>query len=895
MKINFHKVIKKLVNFYPHIIFVFIVLFVSRNFLFKSGYVLFGELPTSTNYLFFLKDFLKSWSDIAILGRSNIGFPTTYGLNQAFMVTPPMPNLIWFSFMSILQFVFGSLWSVKTYIVLALLLPFVNMYYFAKFWFWELEKKPFLFNSVAFASGLIYGINSMVGDRVFAGHLFYNFGYAIFPLLLLFLFKSIETKVKKKRLSYILFAGLISSFLVWMMPHLFIIVLISLSLYFLLFVLPDANKIKSFFINGVLTVLIGLISNIYLWLPALFFSETYPYLKNNVHILSYLYNITPFVTFDKVITLSGGAERLFLTKEKYENFFLLRLFLPFLTIVGLILTQERRKSLLAFLLIVSGIVFGMGVNYPFENMYKYLYQNLFLFSPFRDTSKFIILYIFGLSLTIPVIFIYLAKIFKRAFWPIVGLLTIFILLINPMFISGNFQNNVIPFQYPKKYDVLSEFLSKQKGNFRISIYPNDRYVGNYDWFPKSPNGSIHPTLFSFFLPLSKSLAVSNRTTGNFSSRYLDYLESNLVYPWAVNRLGEEMVKYIIVDPSMRGYETYLERLRSNPDILETNLVEGFYIFKSKNFLPKIIKKRPAVYYYGDIKGIKNLPSDLALINLGLNPTTDILSKNYSNNVILYNASLDDVFYSSLNKFNFSFFPEVRFKVGVKEFYIPGEYLRDLTLKGISFYNPEIIATTGKNNIKKISNLKSGKYNILLSLFSYENFTNAIKIAVDDVPLIKTGFRKKNNTFEWVDFGEIEIKKDRPVITVENLEDNSFYLDNLLIVPVDQYKKLKENFYSEIKSKKIISLKESESLNINSLKQNQKSIYVFSQSFSPHWKICDSSVFRVNFYGTGAVCDNKANLNPQFKPELLYKISLILAFMFHLFLVLFIIKLYKKND
>ncbi len=895
MKINLHKIIKKLINFYPFIIFVFIILFVSRDFIFKSGYIIFGELPASTDYFFFIKNFLKSWSDISILGRSNIGFPTTYGLNQAFMVTPPAPNLIWFSFMSFLQLIFGSLWSTKIYILLALFLPFISMYYFTQFWFKEFEKKPFLFNTLAFISGLIYSINSMVGDRIFAGHLFYNFGYGIFPLFLLFIFKSVETQDVREKTKFILFAGLISSILVWLMPHLFIIALIPLGLYFLLFLLPDAKKILLFFINGILIALIGLLLNTYLWLPAFFYSETYPYLSNSVYILSYLYSIAPFLTFDKIITLTSGAEQSFLTKEKLTNLFYLKSFLPFLTIVGLIFTKERRRSLFAFFLIVSGIVFGMGVNSPFENIYGFLYQHIFLFSPFRDTSKFIILYIFGLSLTIPIIFIYLDKMLKKVFLFTVVLFTILILFINPMFIFGNFGKNIIPFQYPNKYNKLKEFISKQKADFRIAIYPNNKYIGNYDWFPKSPNGSVHPTLFSFFLPLSKNLAVSNRTVSNYSSRYLDYLESNLDSPWAVNRLGNEMIKYIIVDSSMNGYENDLRKLRSNFSVSETKIVDGFYIFKFKKIFPQIIKKQLAVYYFGDINGIKSLPSNLALINLGLN-SADILSKNYSNDVILFDTVVDDVFYNSLNKFSISFFPQVRFpKDPAKEFYVPGEYLRDLTLQGISFYNPEIIGTTGKNNIKKISDLKRGKYKILLSSFSYENFTNAIKIEIDDTPLIRTNFRKKNNTFEWVDFGEIEIKKDKPVITVENLEDNSFYLDYLLIIPVDQYKKLQEDFYSEIKSKKIISLKESELLNINLIKQNQKSIYVFSQSFSPYWKICNRPVFRVNFFGTGVACDNIKNLTPQFEPDLLYKISLVFSFMFHLILVSFIIRLAKKHD
>ena len=76
----------------------------------------------------------------------------------------------------------------------------------------------------------------------------------------------------------------------------------------------------------------------------------------------------------------------------------------------------------------------------------------------------------------------------------------------------------------------------------------------------------------------------------------------------------------------------------------------------KNIIKKI-RELSAVYYYGDIKGNKNLPPDLTLINLGLDSNiNDLLQKIILiNNVIVYDTSLDDVFYASLNKFNFPSF------------------------------------------------------------------------------------------------------------------------------------------------------------------------------------------------------------------------------------------------
>ncbi len=896
MKINFNKIIKKLINFYPFIIFFIIIIYVTRKFLFKDENMLYGEFFGSTNYFFFLKEFLNAWGTYTTFGQSNIGLTTSYGLNPVFWILPPAYNIPFLFLLSFFQLIFGS-FTMKVYILLSLILPFIGMYFFARFWFKKVSNNLFILNSLSFISALVYSINVMMGDRISAGHQKYNLAHGLFPLLFLFTFKSIEENNPKARKLFVLASGLIIGILIWLMPHLLSLYIIVMGFYFIIFVLGDKKKVVRFFIVTFLAVVTGILLNIHVWLPALFFKAELAYIADPQYVTSYVYQTSYAIKLINLITLASGFEQQFIKKIIYENLILLKLILPTLAVIGLILNKEKRKSLFLFLVGLTGIIFSLGVNYPFEKIYNFLFENFFLFKPFREVGKFAILYLFSLSLLISYVFFYVSRFLnKKILFLTLLIFTFFILYINPNFTSGNFGMTIVPFKLPEKYQRLSQFLSKTDDDYRVAIYPNNQTIFDYDWMPKVANGSPYANIFFNLFPLSKNLAISNKTITDWSSRYLDYIESNLDQSWAVERLGEEMTRYIIVDHSLSNYAAFFNLLKNNPTIKKNNEINGLTIFGIKNYNQKILKEKPAVYYYGDIKGIKNLPSDLALINLGLNSTTDILSKNYSNNVVLYDSSLDDVFYSSLNKFNFSFFPEVRFtKDGTKEFYIPGEYLREMTLKGISFYNPEIIATNGPNHISKQSNLSKGKYKILLSSLNYENlFTNAIKVTIDNTVIKRTKFSKKNNTFEWVDFGDVEIKNDNPMIAVENLEDNSVYLDYLLIIPVDQYKKLQEDFYSVIRSKEIITLGESESLNIDSLKQNQKSIYVFSQSFSPYWKICDRSVFRVNFFATGVACDKKTNLNPQFEPDLLYKFSIILSGTFYILIFWQIVKFIKSE-
>ena len=675
-----------------------------------------------------------------------------------------------------------------------------------------------------------------MGDRISAGHLRYNLAHGLFPLLFLFTQRAIEENNDRTRKLFLLASGLMTGTLIWLMPHLISLYRIVMGFYFLIFILGNKKKTVRFFFVTILSGLTGFLLNIHVLLPALFFREELVNVVDPQYASSFVYYISSHIKLIDIIAITSGFEQRFISKLVYENLIRLKFILPALALLGLIFANKRKRSLFLFLVGLSGLIFSMGVNQPFEKIYMFLFKNIFLFKPFREPGKFAILYLFSLSLLVPYVFFYISRFLsKRIFFLLLLLFTFFILYINPNFTSGNFSNAIVPFKLPEKYQRLNQFLSKKQGHFRVAVYPNNQSIGDYNWMPKTTSGSPYTHIFLLF-PLSKKLANSNSVTTDWSSRYLDYIESNLDKSWAVERLGEEMTCYIIVDHSLSNYPIYLNSLKNNPVVQTVDGIDGFTIFEIKNYNPKIIKEKSSIYYFGDIKGIKKLPPNLALINIALN-SPDILSKNYSDTILLNNASLNDVFYTTLKKFNFSFFPQVRFtKNPAKEFFGPGEYLRSLVLKGVTFYNPEIIQTVGKNRIGKVSNLKKGKYKILLSSLSDENETNGIKIVVDNISLIRNNFRKKSNTFEWADFGEIEIKKENPIITLENLEDKSLLLDYLLIIPIDQYKKSKENFYSQIKSKKIITLNSGLILN-----EVEGSISVFSNSFSPYWKICDSPV------------------------------------------------------
>ena len=372
---------KKARKFWPFIFFSGIILFATRKFLFKDGYILYGEYFSTTNYFFYLKDFLKAWSDNTSLGHSNIGFPTTYGSNPVFFINSPGFVISWLTLMSMLQLVFGQLTS-KIYFLIALFLPFWGMYFFSKYWF----KYP---RAIAFLSGLIYLTSAQIVDRIYAGHIHYVFGYGILPFLLLFILKSSEEKNTKLQRFYLLTSGLTASFLLWYMPHLFTFIVIMLFFYLLLFIVDASiHKKKSFFLTITVCFFLALLLNIHAWLPAVFFPENYPFLKNLTYSFQSVYYSSSRVNLKDILNLGSGFQEKIPLSDNLTNLINLRLIFPILSLLGLILCKEKRKSLFAFFLILSGLILSLGTNSPLGGIFAFIYKNTLLFSLFREISKF---------------------------------------------------------------------------------------------------------------------------------------------------------------------------------------------------------------------------------------------------------------------------------------------------------------------------------------------------------------------------------------------------------------------------------------------------------------------------------------------------------------------------
>src|SRR3990167_7999594 len=133
--VNLKKLMQK---YWPFFIFLLILIFVCRKFLFTNGLLLFAEFVGSNNFSFFLNKYLTAWDSYTTLGHSNIGFPTTYGNNPTFYIGAPVKVFRGLFYRTIFNLLFFFL-NGQAYIIAGLILCFIGAFIFSSYWFQKLK------------------------------------------------------------------------------------------------------------------------------------------------------------------------------------------------------------------------------------------------------------------------------------------------------------------------------------------------------------------------------------------------------------------------------------------------------------------------------------------------------------------------------------------------------------------------------------------------------------------------------------------------------------------------------------------------------------------------------------------------------------------------------------
>lgn len=783
----------------------------------------------SVSYASMLKDAMSGWGTYSSFGHSNIGMTTSYGLNPVYWILPPGYFIPFLLLLSGLQTIFGD-WTSSVYIFLGILAPFIGMYYAAHYWFRSYTKDKMLIQWMAFCAAMIYATSSLMSDRIIAAHLRYSFGHALLPVLIMLNIQAYESP--KHRVFFTLLSGLAVGIFIWLMPHALLLYIIVIGLYYLI-ELRNLQSIISLALIGLGSFMIGFLLNIHIWLPAIIFPEPLSYVEDPQYLTEFVYHLSRVKPYSESFLLTSAYDREFLS-HGLNRFIELGRFSIIILAGYAFFIIRKQKELFLLCIAAIGIIFSIGVKYPFEDTYRFLYENTFLFKPFREVGKFSILYLLSISLLVPLLILRLKQSHNRFLPLILTTCTLFIIILNPALYSGDFNGSIKKTILPDKYTRLKDFLNKQEGDFRVAVYPNDHTIADYTWYH---NVRINPGFNSVFLsviPLPKDLAVSHHFPSDYQSRYLDVIESHLSEEWAVKRLGMDRVKYLIVDRALPGANQVISKLNTNPDALRIDGVEGFEVYVVKNAVDTHIMQRPVVYFFGEISGLKFLPPDIAVINLGMQDQgLEMLNHKYSGSLVLANASQDDLFNTLLSEYNYSLFPEVRFTENPSNgFIMANNNLTSFTHKGVMYYNPEIVQAVTKTSVSKNISASAGMYKLLISTITFPKQSNDFTVYINDEKLQAHNFRKKQEGQEWLDMGIIELQKDKATVTIQNNQDVSLFIDHFLLIPLEDYHDKKKIFEEVMKGFRVITTpKEMSTLT------SDKTITMMSNSYSPHWDIC----------------------------------------------------------
>ncbi len=397
----------------------------------------------------------------------------------------------------------------------------------------------YLFNNrnYAFLSGLIYLSNTYFLMVLTGGQLGVSLSYSLAPLVFLLFIKLLDTPVARN----FTLAGLALGIQLLFDPRIVFITLSAIFIYFL-FNFPKIIKIirNHFFISMVPFVLAILLNSF--WILPLIFTKSSPLpqglgsaegfkffsFADFSHTFSFLHPNWPENIFGKVYFL----------KPEF-------LILPLLAFSSLFFRKSKNVLFFSFLAI-AGAFLAKGMNSPFGEVNKWLFQNFPGMVMFRDPTKWYLLIALSYSILIPYALssINLKQLGKRS-----HLLVPILFIIFWFFTLREFPVRVLDTkEVPKDYVILKDLLTADKEFARTLWVPGWQRYG-------------------FFSTSHPAIGRKEVLNGNLDEQLVQLRENN-----TQQTLKDLSVKYIIIPCDSQG-EFFLTDRKFDKKIYEGAVAE----------------------------------------------------------------------------------------------------------------------------------------------------------------------------------------------------------------------------------------------------------------------------------------------------------------------------------
>lgn len=315
---------------------------------------------------------------------------------------------------------------------------------------------------------------------------------------------------------------------------------------------------------------------------------------------------------------------------------------------------KKARGKIHFLFLFSSLLLLINLQRGFYSpLFMFLWDNLTIFSIFRNPYKFAQFYLLTLSLLLGISTYYiLSKLGQKNVIARLGffsfLITLILINVSPM-LSGDFYRQMKPINIPTKYLELRERDLSNTG--RILVLPQTRGVVKYDWSENYAMIPISDKLFQSPVVEVKHTSLYN----NLSQKYLEKTLKSESKEAIVNSWKKLNVRYILkrLDLDTNQVPVEIIHVPSEEDILNSEnikLIEEnnlFKLYEIMDFMPKI-----STYSYGETKPIDFSQVNPSKYSFSLDltdPTELIFLESFSKNWNLY---FDDS--SSAGKKFFSF-------------------------------------------------------------------------------------------------------------------------------------------------------------------------------------------------------------------------------------------------
>ncbi len=453
-------------------------------------------------------------------------------------------------------------------------------------------------------AGLLYMLNPYTYIRIAVGHYLILIAYAILPFAL----KSfIELLEKRKRKEIIRFVLLLS--LVGLNSHTLVMAFIALGVIFIFrfWQNRDAGALKTAAIASLLFIIL----NSFWLIPLVVAENTLVNSIGNEDLAVFSPRIESFSALFTLASLHGfWRDGYVYAKDLIPYWQVMFIFILFFAVHGFISYYRDGKIgiyVRAFgLIAVSGLILAAGINSPFSEFFRWLFDHTLL-KGMRDSHKFVTLLILAYA--------YLGALgvaeFEKSaqgasgkYKKIAAFAIVAAALATPFVYSFTFFNGfagqIKSADYPADWYEVNDFLNNDSQDFKVLFLPWHQYM-DFHWVPNRDKRIANPAqnFFDKEVISGKNIEMEGiyRQVNSPDQLYIDFL---LKEQGNITNIGELLaplnVKYILLTKEA-DYKKYFF-LSNQSDLDLVKKTENFYIFRNKHEVAKIYGVDSVTYISG---------------------------------------------------------------------------------------------------------------------------------------------------------------------------------------------------------------------------------------------------------------------------------------------------------